>query len=181
MIITIVIEVVLAILLLTASASFWACIKSPKFLGHVLSEYGELKKFLNFLDKDTIHRESQDIQPVLGSYSNNIATWMKASFYALDKARNMTALVSAAIIIVSYFLGLEFLLINVALFFLVSLAPIPASAQKNMFSDLHIMIVTIYKWNSVDPEQCRQFCTTEQPRMLKNIYCLVTELNSNKV
>jgi len=178
MILRIVIEVILGAALLSVSTSFWACIKSPKFLGRILVNYDEPKKFFDHFGVDKIHQESQAVQPILGSYSANIATWMKSSFSALDKARNMTLFFSVVIILTGFLLGIEFVLINTIVFFLTALAPIPAPARNNMFSDIHTIIINVYKWNTVDQNECRTFCNTEQPRILKNIYRLVSESSS---
>src|ERR1035437_9411397 len=125
MILKLIIEIILGIVLLTPSTSFWACVKSPNFLGRILADYDELKRFFDFLGVDKIHQESQHIQPIRGSYSANIATWMKASFTALDKARNMTLFFSVVIILIGLLLGIEFVLINTAIFFLAALYPMP--------------------------------------------------------
>ena len=178
MILRIVIEVILGILLLTFASSFWACVKSPRFLGRVLADYDQLKAFFDFLGVDKICQESQVVEPILGSFPANIATWMKASFAALNKARNMTLFLSVVIILITLLLGIEYLLINTAIFCLAALYPMPASAKNNMFSDIHTIILNVYKWNSVEEEECKAFCNGEQPRILKNIYRLVSESSS---
>src|SRR3990172_3656554 len=175
MVLKIIIEVVLGIILISLSSSFWACIKSQKYLGKALSDYNELKKYFNFIGSEKIYQESQNVQPILGSYSNNMATWMKASFSALDKTRNMMLFFSIIVILASYFLGIEFLLINIVVFFLLSFSPLPASAKNNMISDVHTMFLNIYKWNSVEPVECKRFCTSEQSRIFKNVYNIILE------
>ncbi|MGA3243628.1 MAG: hypothetical protein ABSE41_03360 [Bacteroidota bacterium] len=177
MILLIVIEIFLVIFLYYAAVAFWGCVKSPKFLGHILSDYGELKKFFNFLGQDKIKLESQNVQPVLDSYANNIGSWMKASFSSLDKARNISGVIIALILVATCFLGLFFVLFNLIFFLLIFFWPIPAPAQNNMWSDVQTIILTVYKWNEVDPEHCKEFCTTDQPRMLKNIYQLVSDIS----
>jgi len=79
------------------------------------------------------------------------------------------------IFIGSYFLRNIFLLINVVLFFIMFFPSISASAQNNIFSDIHTIMLNVYKWNKVNHAECERFCNTEQPRILKNIYKVVTE------
>ena len=177
MIIKIIIEIILGFILLAASSGFWNCVKSPKFFAKTLGDYDELKKFFHHLEKEKIKQESEKVTPVnekLG-FSTNIVLWIEASISALDKTRNMLAVVIIGILVVSYFLGNIFLLINVVLFVIVAFQGISASAQNNIFFDIFKIMLNVYKWNKVNKDECEHFCNIEQPRILRNIYKVVTE------
>lgn len=177
MTIKIIIEIILGFVLLGVSSAFWNCVKSPKFLAKLLGDYAELKKFYNHLGVEKIEQESEKVAPInekLG-FSTNIVLWMKASISALDRTRNMLAVVIIGILIGSYFLGNIFLFINIALFIVMAFLGIAASAQNNIFSDIHTMMLNVYKWDKVNHSECEHFCNVEQPRILKNIYRVVTE------
>lgn len=174
MTIKIIIEIILGFILLVVSSGFWNCVKSPKFLAKTLGDYDELKKFFHHLGKEKIKQESEVVDPKVG-FSANIVLWIKASISALDKTRNMLLVAIIGIFIGSYFLGNIFLLINVVLFFIMFFPGISASAQNNIFSDIHTIMLNVYKWNKVNHAECEHFCNTEQPRILKNIYKVVTE------
>ena len=178
MVVKIIIEVVGAIVLISLSWSFWQCVHSPKYLGRMLSDYNQMKRIYEFFGTDTIRAEGEKLQPVLGSYSANVATWMKSSLSALDTARNTTLFFLVLIIFLSYFLGVRFLLINVGIFFVSSSLPMSEAAKRNMMTDIRMIIINVYKWYSVEPDDCRHFCSTVQPRMFKNIYTLVSESSS---
>jgi|WetSurMetagenome_2_1015567.scaffolds.fasta_scaffold10665_4 hypothetical protein len=174
MIIKVIIEIILGVVLLCVSSSFWNCVKSPKFLAKILGDYDELKKFCHHIGKEKIEQESEKVNPQIG-YSASIALWIKASISALDKTRNMLLVITIGILIGSYFLGNIFLFINIALFVLMAFPSISAPAQNNIFSDIHTIMVNVYKWDKVNRAECEHFCNFEQPRFLKNIYKAVTE------
>ncbi len=174
MVIKIIIEIILGFILLIVSSGFWNCVKSPKFLAKLLGDYDELKKFFHHLGKEKIKQKSEIVDPKI-VFSVNIALWIKASVSALDKTRNMSLVVIVGIFIGSYFIGNIFLLINIVLFFIMAFSNISASAQNNIFSDIHTIMLNVYKWDKVNRAECEHFCNTEQPRIFKNIYKVVTE------
>ncbi len=176
-IIKIIIEIILGFILLLVSYSFWNCIKSPKFLAKTLGDYDELKKFFYHLGKEKIEQESEKINPIDNKFGfpANIALWIKASISAFDKTRNVLLIVVIGIFIGSYFLGYIFLLINAALFFMMAFPSISASAKNNVITDIHTIMLNIYKWNKINRVECEHFCNTEQPKILKNIYKVITE------
>jgi hypothetical protein len=175
MILRIIIEVILGVILIGLAYSFWDCVKSPKFLDQLLANKNELKRIFDFIGIDDIYKESQNIQPVLGSFSNDMAIWMKASFKALDRVKYMTLLSSSVIILGSYFLSTSYILINIFLFLLLSLFPLTTSAKNNVVTDVHNLFLNVFKWNYSDPVECQTFCNEEQPRLFKNIYSIITE------
>lgn len=174
MVIKIIIEIILGFILLCISSGFWNCVKSPKLLAKTLGNYDELKRVFHHLGKETLKQESEVVDATIG-FSANIALWINASVSALDKTRNMSLLVIIGIFVGSYFIGNMFLLINVALFVIMAFPSISASAQNSIFSDIHTIMLNVYKWNNVNRAECEHFCNTEQPRLLKNIYKVVTE------
>lgn len=174
MAIKIVSEVVLGLVLLAISSSFWNCVKSPKFLMTTLGDYQELKKFFHHLSKERIVQESEKVDPQIG-YSANIALCIKSSVSALDQTRNMLLLVIIGIFVGSYFLGTKFLFINFGLFVVAAFPRISAPAQNNIFSDIHTIMLNVYKWNKVDHSECEHFCNIERPRYLRSVYRVITE------
>ena len=177
MAIKIIIEIILGLILAGVGSTFWNCVKSPKILGKLLDDYDELKRFYNnFLRKKQNWQEIEKDEPKIGYYEE-ITCWMKASLFALDKARNMMLVVIIGIFIASYFLGSIFLFINIVLFaiLLFPLDRIHSSALANLFQDIHKIMFNVYKWNHVHHAECQHFCNIEQPRIFKNIYRVVTE------
>lgn len=174
MIVKITIEIILGFTVLGVSSAFWNCVKSPKFLAKLLSDYDELSKFYHYLGKEKIEQESEKVNPKI-DYSLNIAIWIQASISALDKTRNMLLVAIIGILAGSYFLGNIFLFINITLFIITAFPSISAPAQNNIFSDIHTIMLNVYKWNKVDHAECERYCNLEKPEILKNIYRVVTE------
>lgn len=174
LVVKIIVEIVLGFITLTLGSGFWNCVKSPKFLGNVLEDYDELKKYYLYVGKDSITKDSDKIEQKV-PFSVMIGLWIKASFSALDKTKYMLFLVITAIFVGSYFLMPLCLLINIVLFFLMAYPDISSSAKNNMMQDVRVMLVNIHKWNKINPQECKNFCTVEQPKMLKNIYRLTVE------
>jgi len=174
MTINIIIEIVLAFILLLVAPPFWDCIKSKQFFRTALSSYEVLKKYYNFIGKEKIKEESKVVDPKVG-FPANILFIMQVSDSSLDKTRNLLLMGVLVILIASYFFGFTFLIINVAIFFGMSLKKISAAAINNIYSDVHSLILNVYKWNQVDNIECKHFCTIETPRVLENIYRLITE------
>lgn len=184
MAVKIIIEIILGLILAGVSSAFWNCVKSPKILGKLLGDYNELKKFYHHLGKEKIEQGGKNFPDENAKPANNslwfqtiIVSWIKASVSALDKTRNMLLVVILGILIGSYFLGYIFLFINLALFFITMFPKdkIYSSALANLFQDIHVLMTNVYKWNKVDHLECERFCNMEQPRILKNVYRVVTE------
>ena len=174
MIFKVISEIIISYALLTLSSGFWNCIKSPKYLAITLGDYEFLKKMYHTLGKETIKQESDKLNPKVG-YSLNIVFWIKASISALDQTRNTLLILIIGILIGSGYLGMIFFFINVSLFFLMCFRPIISSAKTNILSDVRMIMLNVYKWNESDHNECKIFCNEEQPRMLKNIYKIISE------
>ena len=174
MVIKIIIEIILGFILLMVGPCFWDCVKSPKFLAKTLGDYDALRKFFHHLGKEKIKELSENIDTKIG-FSMDIALWIKASVSTLAKTRNKLLAVIIGIFIGSYFLGNIFLLINIVLFFTMVFLSISKPAKNNIFFDIYTIMLNVDKWNKVNRAECEHFCNVEQPRILKNIYKIVTE------
>ncbi len=171
----IMLEIVLAIALQMTGSAFWSCVKSLKFRGSILADPEAIKKIFSTVDKHQFGQESKKIQPIGKSYSDNIEMVLSVGSKSQNKTRNILLIPIVAIFAGSNFLGEFFVIINSCLFFVLSRFRISDTVQKNVFSDILGVCLTINKWNSVDAEECKKFCNHEKP-VFKNAYTVVTEL-----
>jgi len=179
----IIVEIILGFISLTMSYAFWNCAKSPRFCAKVMNDYEELKKIYNHVGTEKFKSEGEKIKPIIGNssigYSGNIAMLLEAGLQALDKTRNMLLVVIILLFIGSYyFLGGIFLTIEIILFIIVAFPEISASAKNNVATDIQGVMLNIYKWDQVNPEECKQFFNQEQKKYLENIYRVVVEKDS---
>ena len=68
----IVLEVCFAALAFFLASGFWATAKSPAHLRRVLADPSEVERIYRFLDPDKLRQEALQIEPVMGSYADNI-------------------------------------------------------------------------------------------------------------
>ena len=180
MIIKIIIEIILCIILLGISATFWDCIKSIKFMANFFRDYEELKRVYQYY-KEKIIKGSTEIKPLPISenpnigFEYNVVLLIQSSITTLDKTRNMLLVFIVGIFIGSYFLGNVFLFINIGMFIIMAFRGISASAKNNIVSDIYAIMLNVYKWNMTDPSECEKSCNTNWK--LKNIYRVITEEN----
>ena len=167
-------EILLATLALFLGTSFWAVAKSPAHLRGVLGDIGELTRFVDFLGRDNLIKEAESVKPVFGSYLKNIQLFEKAHLIALNKTRNILSVLTILLIGASYFVGLTYMIINIAFFLLPVVREIPASAKDNNITHVHTVILNVYEWNKTDPGGCLAHCINDSG--LKQIHCLVNKL-----
>lgn len=171
----IIFEVVLVIVLMLMGVGFWAIIKSSSHMKHLLTDANELKNFIDYIGSSKLIQEAQSVEPVFGSYLQNIALFEKSNIASLAKTRNLLIALFIPIVIVSYFMGPHYFVVNLLLFCLPAIFPIPASAKDNNVTHLHTVILNLYKWNVTDSAACFNYCTQENPSF-QTLYKLVTEL-----
>lgn len=119
--------------------------------------------------------EGEKIKSMSESYLRNILFFEKAHFAALNKTRNLTFFVSLILIVISYLIGIPYLIASIIAFFLPALSGIPASAKNYNITHVHTVILNIYKWNKTDQRGCFEYCDQESSG-LKHVYRVVNNL-----
>jgi hypothetical protein len=170
----ILLEVVIAIVLLAIGSSFWSILKSRGHLQALLTDKNELKRLLSHWSAPEIVREGREIKPVFGSYLENIRFFERAHFAALNKTRNLILIVVAGLLVLSYLMGLPYLIASLAVFILPSFSQIGASAKNHNATHVHTVVLNVYKWNQTAPDECSHYC--EDHADLKQVYRLLNEL-----
>ncbi|MGA3163223.1 MAG: hypothetical protein ABSD77_03360 [Verrucomicrobiota bacterium] len=168
----IIVEVVLVAGLLAAGGGFWVCAKSRGHFIRFIRDQNELKRLFDFIGRDKFIAEATTIQPVFGSFADNMVALGRVHFAALDQTRSLTFIATAILLAVSYLLGIYFLIANVILFALLAVGDISGWAKNNSATHAHELIGNIYKWYQTDPEACCDYCCRKSP-MLTDLYHLI--------
>ena len=168
----IIFELCLGVGLLAAGGSFWACAKSRSHLSRFLRDPNELKRLFDFIGRDKLIEESAVIEPVFGSFADNMMNLGRAHLAALKRTRNRMLVATAVLLFLSYLLGVYFLIANAILFALLAAGDIPVSAKNNNATHVHELIGNVCKWYQTDSTGCFDYCTRQSP-MLSEVYHLV--------
>ena len=176
----IVIEVIAGIVILVLGNIFWSCIKTPKYLADVLSDYDELRKYVIFATKEKLIElaefNTKAFDPSIISFESIISSLLTISNEKRIKTRTLVTIFIFLILIGSIFLQWYFVLINIGLFLIIGLNGIASFEINNVFSDIHSIILAVYRWNKTDHVKCEEFCTVTNPRFLKIFRLVTTEL-----
>jgi hypothetical protein len=168
----IIVEFVLVVGLLAAGGSFWVCAKARGHFVRFIRDQNALKQFFDVIGHDKLIAEAAIIEPVFGSFADNMVALGKVHFGAMDQTRNLTFIAVSVLLVGSYLLGIYFLIANVILFVLLGVGDVSGWAKTNSATHAHELIGNIYKWYQTDPEACCDYCCRKSP-MLADIYHLV--------
>lgn len=169
-------EGIMLLVLLMSGNSFWSLLKAPFHLKTLLNNLQELERLIEFLDPIKLKDEAQQVEPVFGTFRENIELWHVAHMKNLNNSRNMTLLICITILVSSYFMGISYLVINSIIFLLPSVFPIVSSAKNNNATHIHTIILNIYKWNTIAPDSCNEYCTEIFPDY-KYLYLIVASMD----
>jgi len=158
MITNIMIEVVIAIVILFVSNSFWQLIKRDRFLRNLIrfSPFLEeliLKGSLNDPSpKFAVHAEKNQL-----GYAINISCAIESDRKTIKRLEIIFSLVGITATVASYALGHIFLILNSVLFILPVFFPIAQSAQRSAIDHIMEIAVILYRWRSDNRNECDNF------------------------
>ena len=147
----IILETFLVVILVFASANFWACAKAPSHLRRLLNDPDELNRLIEHIGLNKLLESALAIEPVFGSYEANINAWNTSHFRSLSQTRNLLGILVLAVLGGSWFLGDWYLAANAMIFALMALMDIPSSAKNNNLKHLPSIMLNLIKWLSEDP------------------------------
>lgn len=171
----IIIEIIAGLIVLVLGNIFWSSLKSPNYLRKVMADYEALTKYIKFISKDKLIQAADEVQPIDTqklTYEDIIRYRLLASFKALYKTRIIFLIIIVLTLIGSYFLIWYFILINLGLFIIMSFNKISSSAENEVFNDVQVVILNLYRWHKIEPEKCKEFCMEKRPTF-KIIYTAV--------
>jgi hypothetical protein len=169
-------ELLLLLGIVGLGGNLWACAKAPRYLQAFLRNPDELERVFDFIGREKIIIEAENIQPVTGSFRGNILMLGVVHLEAFRRTKNLMIVAVAILLIISYFLGLYFLIANVGLFLLLAFANFSDFMKNNNATHVHELVGNIYRWNILDEESCRSFCT-DNDSVLSELYKLVSSLH----
>lgn len=171
----IIIELLLAIITLFLGINLWALIKSPSHLRYTISDRIILKEFLNFIGSDKFINEAKNIQPTLGDYKIFIEIWDNSHIKSLSKTRNLLLIPYIIVLIISGYIGIVYLIINILISLLLYFQNINSYAKNNNMKHIHTIMLNIYKWNTEDKLGCENYCTFVHPEYLQ-LYKIIDDI-----
>jgi hypothetical protein len=173
--IKLVIEVPLATISAAGGSSFWSLSKLPKYLNAVMStasnlETLQLTQFTGVIKIDPGKEAKIGYTALLYSdVSSSLSAWRTTKYISLAFV--------LLIFVVSFFLGIVYLAVNVVAFVLSSFMEIQTSAQGNVFRDVQVMLGRIDRWMKADPEGCRKYCMETNPKYFREMFLSVEKRN----
>lgn len=168
-------EVLIGFAILIVANFFWSAIGAVPFQRKLIQSSDEIKKLIAFIGENRLKSEGESVEPAFGSYANNIVMFLSVGIKTMDKIRNISAFATIVLLTVSFAINPWFALINFALFMLTRFMDVHSYTKNSMATDIHSVILNIYKWNKVDHSACMYFCTEEKP-YLRVLYQAVKEL-----
>jgi hypothetical protein len=158
MITNIVIEVVIALVVLFVSNSFWQLVKRDRFLKNLI-------RFSPFLEELISKGSLNDPNPKFTvfaeknqlGYAINVSCAIESDRKTIKRLEITFGLVGLIATIGSYALGPIFFIINCVLFILPVFAPVAQSAQRSAIDHIMEMAVILYRWRSDNPTECDNF------------------------
>ncbi len=156
-------EVMIGFAVLVVSNIFWSTLRADSFRQKLIRNAAEIKRMVELIGRDHLTSEGDAVQPAFGSYSNNIALFLHAGIKGLDRTRNIVGFITIGLLTLSFFVNPLFAAINLGLFFIVSFMDIHSYVKNSVATDLHSVMLNIYKWDKEDHASCKLFCTVEKP------------------
>jgi hypothetical protein len=170
-----IVEVIIGFATIVLGNIFWSTIRGGSFQRNLLQDSEEIRRLIALIGKEKLESEGEAVEPSFGSYSNNIALFLHAGIKALKNTRNIVGIGAIGLFTISVLLNPLFLAINLVLFFMVSLLGIHSYVKNSVATDIHSVLLNIYKWNKEDHDSCKNFCTVEKP-YLGVLYQTISEV-----
>jgi len=158
LIVRVAIEIVIAGILFVAAMWFWQSVKSRGYLKKCCQDEALLNRFLSELnDQKPFSQRTSQLQAFEGNWALNMLLRTRVSRGAFGAMKTMTLVVCLALIGLSYFLGLIFLAINVAIFLLWGIPGAFGAAANAALQDILSMASIAYRWKREDPLSYQEF------------------------
>ena len=160
MILRVIAEIVLLILSFIGGTQFWQMIKRDKFMKKCLHDQNFLDSFVLHLKNDNFLTKQATQVSVTGAmytsdYEQNIWLEFSSSISSINKVKYIAVSLILAILVGSYFLGLYFLVANLALIVIIGFFPVTESAKDNVYQDLIAIIWNFNKLFESDKLKCQ--------------------------
>jgi len=157
MIARIAVEIVLGLITFFAGGLFWQLRKRARFLAGAIRSEPLLNEFIS---RETLQSASPMVTPFAEkklTYALNVQLVVDADAASQRRTMCILVLILTAAFVGSYFLGIIYLAINVALFFISALSPISPSARSNALQHILALALILYRWRAENPLECDEW------------------------
>src|SRR5437773_9613108 len=154
MIARIAIEIVLGLVTFFAGGLFWQLRKRARFLADAIRNEPLLSQFIS---RETLESASPMVTPFAEkkvTYALNVQLVVDADAASQRRTMFIFVLILAATLVGSYFLGIAYLAINLALLFFSAFSPISPSARSNALQHVLALALILYRWRTENPHEC---------------------------
>ena len=168
----IIIELLLVVFTILLAINLWALIKSPFHLKHAISDKKILIESLNIIGSDKFIGEAKNIKNAFGDSKIFIDMWENSRINSLSITKNLLLIPYVIVLVISSYLGISYLIINIIVSLLLYFQPINSYAKNNNMVHIHTVMLNIYKWKTEDKSGCENYCTFVHPEYLQ-IYKII--------
>jgi len=158
-------ESVLFFLAMGFASDFWELVNCAKYRNRVLRRSRLLGAFIRHLDPKWIVNEGEHMYPEFGSFRGDIVHWLDTRTNAILILANTFLLIELIILGLSYTLDPHFVVLNLLAFGSVSRVKPTTKLKNELLTDVQMVLLYLYKWNSEDPVGCREIVSTKIPRL----------------
>ena len=152
-------EVIVAISMFVLGLYFWNCVKARKFLAQLLANESKLKEIITAKGKAAIVREAEHLEPPYDVYGEKIDVALRSGIKSIDKTSNILLVVIIGLVVASYFMGSNYLIINDCIALATYFFPIRTVDKNRVIAGVQSAALYIYKWNMMDSRKCKKYCT----------------------
>ena len=168
-------DVLLALVALAVSSSFWSLVKLPKYLLEVMRKPSyldllQISQFTGVIEVDPIRESAIGYATLLYvDFRSSLDTWKKVKY--------ATFVGCLVLMFLSYLLGFGYFIVTLAVCLFAGFMGIQDAAKGNVLRDVQVMLGRIDRWNASDPEGCREYCTEKRPKVFREMYLSVLRRN----
>jgi hypothetical protein len=151
------VEILLGLITFFAGGLYWQLRKRAKFLAEAITCQPLLDQFIS---RETLEGASPMVTPFAEkkvTYALNVQLVVDADTASQRRTTFIFVLVLAATLIVSYFLGMVYLGINIVLFFISAFSPISPSARSNALQHILALALILHRWRAENPAECDEW------------------------
>lgn len=161
---TIVAIVLLALLGLVGSSTFFLMVKKQRFRESFM---GNRDAVVEFVRKANAHKSFEErtrhIGPLHGSYVYNLNLLLGAELNADQKIKVTGGVIAVSSMISSFFFGSAAVLVLVGAEALGALTPLGDSGRRSAFINVLEIAQIIYLWQKEAPEECQEIVYQSRP------------------
>jgi len=145
------IEIALVALLSFSAVGFWQTIKGRRYRKRITRDQEFLDSFIKTLNSEKPFSErTSEMEPIRGDWAWNMLLATRSDLGALSTLRNAYLVVCVAILIGSFFLGLVYLGINIAVFLFLAMPGVSGPAQNDALKQVLSIAQIMYRWKRDD-------------------------------